>query len=70
MARTTKLSAFYATVDNTVYTVEANDTSKDDDKVSFGGESYRLDDEGRIRTYIDAAAPRSGPRSTSWITTR
>ena len=43
----------YATVDNTVYTVEANDTSKDDDKVSFGGESYRLDDEGRIRTYID-----------------
>ena len=25
----------YATVDNTVYTVEANDTSKDDDKVSF-----------------------------------
>ena len=46
----------YATVDNTVYTVEANDTSKDDDKVSFGGESYRLDDEGRIRTYIDGSS--------------
>ena len=46
----------YATVDNTVYTVEANDTSKDDEKVSFGGESYRLDDEGGIRTYIDGNA--------------
>ena len=52
----------YATVDNTVYTVEANDTSKDDDKVSFGGESYRLDDEGRIRTYID------GDSDATWTT--
>ena len=46
----------YATVDNTVYTVEANDTSKDEEKVAFGGASYRLDDEGAIRTYVDGDA--------------
>ena len=50
----------YATVDNTVYTVEANDTSKDEEKVAFGGNSYRLDDEGGITTYID------GDKNAQW----
>ena len=46
----------YATVDNTVYTVEANDTSKDEEKVAFGDSSYRLDDKGGIVTYVDGNA--------------
>ena len=50
----------YATVDNTVYTVEANDTSKDEEKVAFGGNSYRLDDKGGITTYID------GDKNAQW----
>ena len=43
----------FATQENAVYTVAANQTSKSDDKVSFDGNSYRLDDAGRITTYID-----------------
>ena len=38
---------------NTVYTVAANETSKDGDRVSFGGNSYRLDNGNSIPTYID-----------------
>ena len=43
----------FATQENAVYTVAANQTSKSDDKVSFDGNSYRLDNDGRITTYID-----------------
>ena len=43
----------FATQDNTVYTVAANKTSKSDDKVAFDGNSYRLDGNGGITTYID-----------------
>ena len=38
---------------NTVYTVAANQTSKSNDRVSFGGNSYRLDDGNTIKTYVD-----------------
>ena len=44
----------FATTDNTVYTVEANDTGRDDDRITFGGESYRVDFvDGGIQTYVD-----------------
>ena len=43
----------FATQDNTVYTVAANQTSKSDDKVAFDGNSYRLDGNGSIDTYVD-----------------
>ena len=44
----------FATGDNDVYTVNANQTSKDDDKVKFGGKSYSIDfTDGGIKTYVD-----------------
>ena len=49
-----KVLGVFATDDNTVYNVIANQTSKSDDKVSFGGNSYSIDvTDGGIRTYVD-----------------
>ena len=52
-ANTSKVLGVFAVEDNTVYTVAANETSKSDDKVSFNGNSYRLDGNGSIDTYVD-----------------
>ena len=51
-----KVLGVFATDDNTVYNVTANETSKDDNKVSFGGNSYSLDNVNGITTYINGAA--------------
>lgn len=63
-AKTNNVLGVYATDDNTSYTVAANGTEKDDDKVKFGGKSYSVEllaDKGSatgtaknaIRTYVD-----------------
>ena len=41
----------FSTSDNTVYSVIANETSKDDNKVKFGGKSYSVD--GDLKTFIN-----------------
>ena len=51
--KTNQVMSVYAMSDNTVYTVAANQTEKDDDKVKFDGTSYRLDDKNGIKTYVD-----------------
>ena len=41
---------------NTVYTVAANTTSKNEDRVSFDGNSYRLDNDNGIATYVNGVS--------------
>ena len=53
-----KVLGVFASGDNTVYNVIANETSEDDGKVSFGGNSYSIDvNNGGILTYVDGGAP-------------
>ena len=42
----------FATGDNTVYNVIANQTSEDDDKLSFGGSTYSVEPDG-LDTYVN-----------------
>ena len=44
----------FATGGNTIYNVNANETSKDDNKVRFGGKSYQIDGTA-LKTFIDGA---------------
>ena len=57
--KTNQVLGVFATQENTVYTVAANETSRDDDKVAFEGTSYRIDfnNNGGINTYIDGNGP-------------
>ena len=41
---------------NTVYTVAANTTSKNEDRVSFDGNSYRLANDNGIATYVNGVS--------------
>lgn len=63
-AKTNNVLGVYATDDNTSYTVAANGTEKDGDKVKFGGKSYSVElladkdsatgtAKNAIRTYVD-----------------
>ena len=54
--KTNSVMGVYPLSDNEVYTVVANGTEKDGDKVKFGGKSYSVElTNGGIKTYIDGA---------------
>ena len=54
--KTNSVMGVYTLSDNEVYTVVANGTEKDGDKVKFGGKSYSVElTNGGIKTYIDGA---------------
>ena len=58
VGKSDKVLGVFASGDNAVYNVIANETSKDDNKVSFGGNSYSIDVvNGGIRTYVDGGDP-------------